>query len=198
MRAVDSENSFDVQVTGYAEGSTCFLAGGSNQCQANVANIEGPYSALVTLQINVVNTTDIPSPFTLILNTLGSSYAPSEVSINLNPTAPAGLDTSVLTGFDFDGSFSKFVRIQDLAKEDMGIVNDYIGWTVVDGGSVTFRFDVSTSGGMRGSPEFFMNAIPVVVPEPGTALLLGLGLAGLAAAGRGGPIQNALEDDLES
>lgn len=44
----------------------------------------------------------------------------------------------------------------------------------------------STINGQDGPPSFGPNLTVTVVPEPGTALLMGLGLAGLAAAGRRG------------
>jgi hypothetical protein len=195
-------NNLDVELTGSLEGDICILAAGSNVCQANLNSISGPYSALVTLQIEVINTAQISGPFTLVLSGLDGTYDPSEVSINLNPTAPAGLDTSAVSGFVFDGSFTTdFVHVEDLTNESMGDIYDYVGWTVTDLGSVTFRYDVSTAPNGRDTPGLFLNAIPVVVPEPGTALLLGLGLAGLTVAGRRAPMHdaaaNAFGDDLE-
>jgi hypothetical protein len=178
-------SNLDVGLIGSAEGEICFLASGANVCQVNANSMTGAYSALVTLQVSVLNPAALDGPFTLLLTGLGGSYDPSQVSIELNPTAPAGLDTSAVMGFVFDGTFSDdFVHIEDLTNEGMGDVYDYIGWTVVDGGSVTFRYDVSVAPNGQGSPALFANAIPTVVPEPGTALLMGLGLAGLASAGR--------------
>lgn len=178
-------SNLDVEFTGSAEGEVCFLASGDNVCQVNADNMTGAYSALMTLQVSVANTAAINGPFMLLLTGIGPSYDPSEVSIELNPTAPLALDTSAVSGFVFNGMFSDdFVHVEDLTNVGIGDVYDYIGWTLVDGDSVTFRYDVSVAPSGLGSPALFANAIPVVVPEPGTALLMSLGLAGLAFAGR--------------
>lgn len=167
----------------------CILASGSSSCQATTAGISGAYSVLVTVGVTVLDQANFDGPFTLMLTSVaaGSGYTPSEVQVELNPTAPAGLDTAAVPGFSFGGSFNSFVRVEDetfLASN--GITYDYIGWNVTDGDTVSFRYEVLTAPDGRATPQLTANVIPliVVVPEPGTALLMGLGLAGLAASGR--------------
>lgn len=188
--------SFEVDFSGSAAGEVCILSSASpNACQADLSGVTTPYSALVTLEISAINTSGIVGPFTLALTMLdlgtgtGNEYDASEVSIALDPTAPMPLDTTAVPGFDFDGTFDPFVRIQDLACSNSGGNCNYLGWTIgggLVGESVTFRFDMSTAPNGRDSPRLLFNAIPVVVPEPGTALLMALGLAGLSAIGRDG------------
>lgn len=176
--AVELSNSTDL----------CILAAGSSSCQATTAGIGGAYSVLVTIGVTVLDTNAIQGPFTLMLtSTAGiSGYARNEVQVELNPTAPAGLDTSAVPGFSFGGSFNPFVRIEDTTFATSGVVYDYIGWNVTDGDTVSFRYEVLTAPNGRATPQLTANALPfiVVVPEPGTAILMGLGLAGLAASSR--------------
>jgi hypothetical protein len=189
--------SFDVDFTGSAEGQVCILAASSpGACQADLVGVTGAYSALVTLDISAINSGLITGPFTLVISQLqlmspgGDVFSPSEVSIALDPTAPMGLDTSAVPGFAFDGTFTPFVRIEDSACTNSDGTCSYLGWTIdAPGGdpvgqTVTFRFDVSTAPAGRDTPQLLFNAVPVVVPEPGTALLVGLGLLGLATHGR--------------
>jgi hypothetical protein len=63
----------------------------------------------------------------------------------------------------------------------------YLGFVLSEGESVTFRYDV-TEQADGGTPVFFTKATYdyQLVPESGTALLMGLGLAGLALCGRAG------------
>ena len=112
------------------------------------------------------------------------------MAIELNPAVPAGLNTSAVPDFVWNGGFTAFVHVRDLYAAPASIY-DYIGWTVEDGATLTFRYDVLTSLKGNAYPKFTANAVPVVVPEPGAALLLGLGLAGLGcrvngSGGRGG------------
>lgn len=165
-------------------GSTdiCVLASGSNVCRAADPALAGAFSVLVSIRIDDVDGL-FDGPFTLLLTSLvgGRGYAPSDVAIELNPSVPASLDTSAVPGFVWNGGFSPFVRVRDFSDAPANVY-DYIGWTVTDGSVVTFRYDVLS--GLRGGfyPQLTANAVaPVVVPEPGTALLFGLGLTLLAS-----------------
>ena len=181
--------NLDVEFTGSTR--ICVLAPGSSACQAANPALSGPFSVLVSLTVNVLNES-LDGPFTLMLTSLvgGLGYTPSDVAIELNPAVPAGLNTSAVPDFVWNGGFTAFVHVRDLYAAPASIY-DYIGWTVEDGATLTFRYDVLTSLKGNAYPKFTANAVPVVVPEPGAALLLGLGLAGLGcrvngSGGRGG------------
>ena len=185
--------SFEVDFTGSSGGELCILATPQpDVCQSDLTDVTSAYSAIVTLEISALNTTEISGPFTLALTMLeldnsdnGDIYTPGEVSIALDPTAPSPLDVSAVPGFNFDGTFSAFVRIEDAACSNSAGNCNYLGWTVAGvGDTVTFRFDMSLPPNGRDTPRLLFNAVPVVVPEPGTALLMGLGLVGLSYAGQ--------------
>jgi len=175
----------DVELLGSQD--ICILAAGGNVCQTDASGITGDFSALVTLEINVVDPATLSGPFTLFLNSLTSdpAYDLGNVSIELTPFAPEGLDASAVPVFEnyFDGSFDPFVHVQFTTTGGSTVLADYVGWTVEDGDIVTFRYDV-VGGPVGGfTPQLTANAVPIVVPEPGTALLMALGLAGLSFAG---------------
>jgi len=174
--------SYDVDVTGSTD--VCILFG-DETCRASTLGITGPFSVIVTLSVSAVNNPAITGPFGLFLSGVmsvpGSEYGTSEVVVELNPTVPAGLDTTAVPGFVWNGGFTSFSHL--VYDEFDPFLYDYIGWAVNVGDSVTFRYDVLTAPEGRGAPALMGNAT-TVVPEPGTALLMGLGLAGLAAAGR--------------
>ena len=183
--APGTDPNLDVVLSGSTD--LCVLAAGSSVCQLTPSGLTGAYSALVTLQVSVLNTAMLPGPFTLLLTGLGNTdYDPSEVSVELDPMVDPSLDTSAVPNFVYGGAFTPFVHIRDLAAaQSHEIIYDYIGWTVEDGDSVTFRYDVSVGPNGRQAPVFTLNATPIIVPvpEPGTALLMGLGLAGLSFSG---------------
>jgi hypothetical protein len=164
-------------------GSTdiCVLAAGSNVCRAANPPLSGAFSVLISLRVDDVDGL-FSGPFTLLLSSLvgGLGYAPSDVAIELSPNVPASLDTSAVPGFLWNGGFTPFVRIRDFTDAPTNVY-DYIGWTVSHGSVVTFRYDVLS--GLRGNayPQLTANAVPIVVPEPGVALLFGVGLALLAS-----------------
>lgn len=177
-----SGGTFDVDVTGSTD--VCILFN-DETCRANTLGITGSYSVIMTLTVSAVNSSDIQGPFTLFLSGLASgSYAASEVAVELDPTVPTALDTTAVPNFVWNGGFSSpIVRVNDVA--DSPNIYDYVGWTVAGvNDSITFQYDASVAPGTRGTPQLMANATTAVVPEPGTALLMGLGLAGLAAAGR--------------
>jgi hypothetical protein len=160
----------------------CVLPAGGNVCQENVGGLTGPFLAIVTVEVNVLDTSVLDGSFTLFLNSLVPNGYGGMVSIVLDPVAPPGLVTSGVGDFVFDGTFDPFVHLEFTAGNT--VLADYIGWTVQDGDLITFLYavDVAPVGGF--APQFSANATTQIVPEPNTALLMGLGLAGLVVGCR--------------
>ncbi|MEZ4331137.1 MAG: PEP-CTERM sorting domain-containing protein [Myxococcota bacterium] len=168
------------------QGSTvlCVLDAAGEACRAASPPPSGSFSVLVSFTVGVPEAA-VSGPFTLMLTSLvaGRGYGPDDVAIPLDALAPASLDTTAVPGFDWTGELTPFVRVRDVSAAPRDVY-DYIGWTVEDGATVTFRYDVPAGLVGNGYPQFTANAVPLVVPEPGAALLLGLGLAGLATGTR--------------
>lgn len=183
----------DIGLAGSGGFDICILPGGSNVCAPDTTTVDGTgaYSVLVTLDVSVMSSlamAEIDGPFTVFLSGLVTptddpvnGYDPSEVSVELSPTAPAGLDTSAVPGFAFGGTFDSFVHVEDSTFAPF--IYDFVGWTVVDGDSITYRIDINSDSDGRPAPALLAGAIPLAIPEPGTALLMGLGLVGLAVGG---------------
>ena len=167
----------DVELRGSTD--VCILFGDST-CRANTVGITGAYSVIVSIEVSDTNTELIGgADFTLFLSgVVTGDYTPAEVQIELNPVALSDLDTSAVPGFEFDGSFDTYSHLV------YSSAYDYIGWNTSLGDRISFQYNVLTAPGTRGTPQLMANAT-AVVPEPGAALLMGLGLAGLASVNRG-------------
>jgi hypothetical protein len=160
----------------------CVLPAGGNVCQENVGGLTGPFQAIVTVEVNVLDTSVLDGSFTLFLNSLVPNGYGATVSIDLDPVAPDGLVTSGVPDFVFDGTFDPFIHLE--FTHENSVIADYIGWTVKDGDFITFLYDVDLAPVGGFAPQFSANATTTIVPEPNTALLMGLGLAGLVVGGR--------------
>ncbi len=171
--------------------------GGSTPCQSNTTGITGAYSGLVTVTVSAVDPSVISGPFTLFLNSLctmasaadgpcrsetTSFYSTNEVTVELNPTLSDLPDVSGIDGF----GFAPLVHIVDVTDQSMGFPDlHYVGWEVVLGQTFSFRFDVLSAPEGRHYPTLHVNALGrSVIPEPSTAMLMGLGLALLATGER--------------
>ncbi len=199
-RTIDGEVDF-FGATDVLELTThiCFLVPSDGAtCQPNFSQGQtGDFSILQSLTIDAAIDPEFSSgSFTLLLTDLGAvpAYSKGDVSIDLNPTAIAGLDTDAVPGFSLDGTsasgFDPFVVVRDETFSP-GTIYHYVGWNVMVGETVTFKVDVAADpifGSQGGNPMLLANLIPnvspIVTPEPRTALLMGLGLAGLALSAR--------------
>ncbi len=179
----------DVELSG--TNAPCILPQGSSICQPSVAGLTGPYSVIQQFQVSAINTPAITGPFTLMVTDLGDApivpqYNRGDVSVDLDPMAIPNLDDSAIPNFDYDpmdgvNGFTPIFVVRDDSFAP-STVYTYVGWLVTLGDTVTFKYDVAVVN-PAGTPQLKGNAVPLV-PEPGTALLIGLGLAGLSVAGR--------------
>jgi hypothetical protein len=188
---LNAPGNTDVQIDGSLD--LCILVGASTTCASANSTDDaspfigdiGPITFLVTLTVAKINNPAITGPFTLVMRDLigGLGYTRDAVTVDNTYAEITGLDPN---GFDFDetngiNGFDPFLVVQD--NVEPGDIRYYLGWEVNEGDSVTFRFDLKAGQTVQEFfPGFTYSAIPV--PEPGTALLMGLGLVGLTLAGR--------------
>ncbi len=99
-------------------------------------------------------------------------------------------DGSIVVGFSAAASgFEAFIWDEDHGMRDLEIVLSALG-VDLDGWTLQSAEDISADGrtiiGMGINPDGFTEAWIAVIPEPGTGLLLGLGLAVIGAGRRRG------------
>ena len=189
-------------VIGSPTDDICILAASDNVCRPALSGVDnggqayditGPFSVIVSAEIMAADPATFGGePFSIFVSGIAppssttEAWGIDEVQVELQPTVPPGLDTSEVPNFPFPGSFPALTHIRDTTlEEQFGVIYNYVAFANVNVGDViTLRYEVTTGRGDRlFRPELMLNATNVV-PEPGTALLMGLGLAGLAAGGR--------------
>jgi len=127
------------------------------------------------------------------LTATGNFVAPASI-FNFSPSVPFGgiANTPALLGVSADGTVNLFQGVSLSAAAGAGPDSFSVEFQATSAGTFTI-----TVGQVAGHPEdVYLGGDDVynngtlsytvngVVPEPGTALLMGLGLAGLASAGR--------------
>jgi len=127
------------------------------------------------------------------LTATGNFVAPASI-FNFSPSVPFGgiANTPALLGVSADGTVNLFQGVSLSAAAGAGPDSFSVEFQATSAGTYTI-----TVGQVAGHPEdvylggdnVYNNGtlsytVNGVVPEPGTALLMGLGLAGLASAGR--------------
>jgi hypothetical protein len=140
----------------------CFLVVGGTGCQGTI--FEGDaYSDVVTLTLESVEGGMPSDGIVLFLSGMASfpAYEVDDVAVELDPTNP---------DFTFDDFLHLTLTVSESTFHYFGFELDTIGE------SVTFQYDVAEQL-LAGTPVFTTNAL---VPEPSTALLVGIGLLGLA------------------
>ncbi len=177
MAGEETLSNLDVELTGTTD--LCVLAGTTNTCLATPTGVTDPYMVLVTFTVSAINTPTIDGDFTLFLSGLmpNGSWGPGEVEVVLDQAAAAAVNP---TGF-VAGDFRPFVHVID--ESGAGDPFHYVGWTVQVGDTISFKYNVVADPAGRAAPHITTNALARPIPEPGTALLMGLGLAGLTLAG---------------
>ncbi len=127
------------------------------------------------------------------LTATGNFTAPASI-FNFSTTVPFGglSNTPALLGVSADGTVNLFQGVSLSAAAGAGPDSFSVEFQATSAGTYTI-----TVGQVAGHPEDIYSGgdnvynngtlsytVNGVVPEPGTALLMGLGLAGLASAGR--------------
>ncbi|MBW2382903.1 MAG: PEP-CTERM sorting domain-containing protein [Deltaproteobacteria bacterium] len=142
----------------------CFLVGGTTGCRSSISLGEA-YSDVVTLTLESVEVEGGMPDGGIVLFLSGMSSIPAydvdEVAFELDPTNP---------DFSFDDFLLLTLTVEEITYHYFGFELDTIG------ASVTFQYDVESQR-LLGAPRFMTNAL---VPEPGTGVLVGIGLLGLA------------------
>ena len=173
--SVDPASSADVIISL----SECFLYTGVSECQSSVPAGVGPYTGVTTWTVTDIR---VPVPENGIALFIGGMGNGDTVVPPGNPAAPdyALGSVSVLTeGGDFAG---ETLPALDEMLLTFGGGNDYVyyGTVVFEvGDALTFGYTVDSQLA-GGTPILFSNAARNIVPEPGTALLVGAGLALMA------------------
>jgi hypothetical protein len=150
--------------------STCFLINefpGSG-CQAFQPAGSTGFTLIVDITLLTVPTGAADKDSLIFFSALPPvpSYSVSDVSVIVNDLTP-------IPGF----TLTPFTTASFTPAPSMTYY--YLGFVLREGESATFRVDVTGDHSMAGSPLIFA-ANGYVVPEPGTALLVGLGLVALA------------------
>jgi len=151
----------------------CLLLNGTGNCQDNIAP-GAAFSGIVTLTFDPP-TAAPDSGFLLLITGLNFEtepfttpddpfYPESEVAFHLNPQGGSPLQTIMNVSPSGTVSYYLGVRIDSATP---GLKTLY------------FRYEAASMVASGQAPVFRSNVIYDFVPEPGTGLLVGLGLAGL-------------------
>jgi hypothetical protein len=179
-QSIDTSPSVSVPVTFKLE--SCLLLEASTGCEGSIDEDEA-YSVEVTLTL--MSAVDAPSTgFLLYLSGLNDNVPEGGTA----PPPPVYDVDDVRIRLDAPGMDALSVFTWTSSGDDPTTLH-YLGWTFdsFEPGttqSLKFRYDVSSQLA-GGTPVFRTNAAYEFVPEPSTALLVGLGLACLASRRNG-------------
>lgn len=169
--------------------TNCFRYAGANGCQSSVPTDTLDYTGVTTWTVSQINI-DVPDGG-LFLFVGGMGNGDTEVEFPPAPDYPLGSVQVLTDGGDFGGD--TLAPLVDGLFTFGGVVEVVYFGALVDevGDSLTFGYQVDQQL-EGGTPIFFSNAARniVVIPEPGTALLVGLGLVALAMRGGDGRLRS--------
>ena len=167
--SLDNTPGFEGTLSGLAAAGASVTGGQAAQTHLNEFCFAGPgcFNGVATINNAFYNPNDLGASFNagddsfLAINVAGAAFAANSGAVDLG----VANDTTTVTPSPIDA-------IINLVANVVGVHQITVGGSWSDGVGV---FDLATT-------TFTLTVLPI--PEPGTALLMGLGLAGLAAAGR--------------
>jgi hypothetical protein len=138
-------------------------------------------------EFGMVNTGNTGAPVSEFVfeKVSGELFTLDGLTMTSAAVALEGGEAAILVGVQFQGFVNGVLQAVDIIKNTGDFVTEFVSSFNLSGVSIDeLRFSYNNLGETTAIKSFTVDTNIAVVPEPSTALLLGLGLAGLAGNAR--------------